>query len=346
MSVRTLYLDRGPGEERGVVLLDGRPERLLISRDGHERRIALGATFVARVRKVDATIATAFLELGAGDEAVLPFRPDSRPVEGAALIVEVRSEPRLGKLAVVRLNGEGQGDPRQLTSAPSLLEQLVSLARGTKVVDGSAARSIADDAQTEILATEHPLPGGGSIAIESTRALTAVDVDVGDRRGNDSKRAARQANLAALAETARLLRLKSLGGLIVIDLAGRGHDGTALLNVARAAFGPDNPGVAFGPISRFGTLELTIPRRRPPVADILCGHDGAPSDLTLALALARRIEDSGRTHPGARLTVRCAPAIASAVNRFEESLVLRLGRRFTIAADERFGRERPEVVAQ
>ena len=61
--------------------------------------------------------------------------------------------------------------------------------------------------------------GGGDIAIEPTRALTAIDVDLSDRKGGDAKRVTRQANLAALGMAARLLRLKGLGGIVVIDLA-------------------------------------------------------------------------------------------------------------------------------
>ena len=53
MSERTLFLDRGIGESRGVVLLDGAPERLLIVRDGDDARTRLGARHVARVRKVE-----------------------------------------------------------------------------------------------------------------------------------------------------------------------------------------------------------------------------------------------------------------------------------------------------
>ena len=57
----------------------------------------------------------------------------------------------------------------------------------------------AADAEAEALEIVHPLPGGGDIAIEPTRALTSIDVDLGERKGQDSKRAARHANLAAIA---------------------------------------------------------------------------------------------------------------------------------------------------
>src|SRR6185312_12077414 len=102
MSERRIYLDRGLGEARGVVTLDGRPERLLVRRDDDNRRLMLGARLIARVASVEPALATAFLDLGDGAEAILPFKPDARPVRGQALEVEVRGEPRRGKLAVAR----------------------------------------------------------------------------------------------------------------------------------------------------------------------------------------------------------------------------------------------------
>jgi Ribonuclease G/E len=260
MSERRLYLDEGAGERRGVVTLDGRPERLLIERDGDLAVQALGAIVVARVRALDRANALAFLDLGSGDDAVLNLTRETGPiVEGQALEVEIRAEARRGKGASVRLIGPAEGAPRLVTAAPALEARLQAFAPQADIRGGAVARSVADGAQEEALATTFPLPGGGSVAIEPTRALTAVDVDLGAGAGAEGKRAARAANLAALGQAARVLRLKGLGGLVVIDLVGRAHDAPALLAAARAAFGPDNPGVAMGAVSRFGTLELTVP---------------------------------------------------------------------------------------
>src|SRR5690606_29163252 len=110
------------------------------------------------------------------------------------------------------------GPPTLLFPAQDIRAQLIAYARHADVEEGASARLVADEAEAEVLEMVHPLPGGGSIAIEPTRALTAVDVDVGERRGQDAKRVTRQANLAALGVAARLLRLKCLGGLVVFDL--------------------------------------------------------------------------------------------------------------------------------
>jgi Ribonuclease G/E len=192
---------------------------------------------------------------------------------------------------------------------------------------------MADGAQDEALATVFPLPGGGSAAIETTRALTAVDVDLGASAAVHAKRAARAANLAALALAARVLRLKGLGGLVVIDLVGRAHDTPALLSAARAAFGPDNPGVALGAISRFGTLELTVPRRARPALDRLLDETGAVSALTEALNLARALEREAVADGGGRFEALAAQDVAEALKGPLAVLMARFGARLSVRAE-------------
>lgn len=333
---RKLFLDRSIGQTRAVVTLDGKPEQLILQRDSDDPVLRLGAVSVGRVRKVERAFAAAFVGLAGGAEGLLPLRPEmDRINEGQALTVAIKTEPRGGKLATLSLVGPGEGAPRLIAAAPDLAAELMALIKTDKAVEGPAARAAADLAEAQALETVHPLPGGGTIAIETTRALTAIDVDLGERGGHEAKRAARAANLAALSEGARLLRLKGLSGLVVFDLVGKGHDGNALLNAARAAFGPDNPGVAIGAISRFGTLELTVPRRRAPVLERLRGDDSA------ALALARALEGAST---GARLTARCAAGVAAAFEGLEAATAEKLGARFSIEVRADFPPGRFEVI--
>ena len=344
MSERRAHLDVGIGETRGVVTLAGRPERLLIARTGDLARQTLGAEVIGRVRKVERALALAFIDLGEGPDAVVNLRPDTaRLVEGQAVRVEIRAEARAGKGAQLRLLGEAEGAPRLVRPAPGVEAELAALAKSAAIETGARARASADAAEAEALATEFPLPGGGRVIIEPTRALVAVDVDVGERAGAESKRTARAANLAALGVAARVLRLKGEGGLAVIDLAGRGHDGPALLAAARAAFAPD-PGVAFGPISRFGTLELTISRRRRGVRERLLDEGGRLTAETLALRLVRAIEREATADPGARLAARAAPDVATAAGAYLEALEGRFGARLELVAEPTRPREAFEVA--
>jgi len=343
---RALYLDRAPGEMRGVVTVDGRPERLLIERRGDPPGQKLGAIVIGRVRRIERTLSSLFVDLGEGPDAVLPLSGAAAGLaEGAAIEVEIVAEAHAEKGAVVRLLGPSQGPPRLVRAAPALETQLEGFAPGASIVTGDRAREAADIAEAAALAVEHALPGGGSIAIETTRALIAVDVDLGAASG-DAKRRARAANFSAIDITARLLRLKALSGLVVIDLVGSGHDGPALAAAAKTAFAPDDPGVSIGPISRFGLLQLVIPRRRRPVGRILCGPDGAPSPVTVALRLLRALEREGRADGGARLTAHCAPIVAEAAGPYMEELSERIGARFEILSNVASPSDRFEVTAR
>ena len=332
MRCRTAFLDVGIGETRGVVLLDGQPERLLIEREGDDPIDKPGAKAVARVRRIERAFNAAFVELPGGGDALLPIKGEGPALhQGQAVTVEVRSQSRRGKVALVRLIELAEGPPRLLEAAPSMENRLERWAKAPPLL-GAQARDAADLAEDSALASVHPLSGGGSISIEPTRALIAIDIDLGDRAGTEAKRAARAANLAALTAAARLLRLKALGGLVVFDFVGRGHDGNAIIAAARAAFTPDNPGVAIGPISKFGALEMTVPRQRRPLSEDLLDDSGLPTPLTAALRLARALEREGRASPGARLIGRCDAAAAAAFVAIAPVLTHRIGARFTIEA--------------
>jgi hypothetical protein len=340
MADRCIYIDKSPGETRGAIALGGRPERLLIDRDG-DAYPRLGARRRARVVLVDRTLGLAMLDLGDGQEASLRLKADRPPpVQGESLDVDIAIEPQGGKPAVARVLS---GEAPPVEEPTSMEARLIALAPGAQVIAGAQARALIDEAEEEALAEEHALPGGGSLAVEPTRALVAVDIDLGSGGGRDAKRAARQANMTGLVELARLLRLKALGGLVVVDLVGRGHDGPALARAAQGAFAADQPGVVFGPITRFGTLELALPRRHRPVHEILCGADGRPTDRTLALRLVRALEREAVANPGARLTATCAPAVAAAASGPAGALAGIIGARFEIIADLACPRDRWDI---
>jgi hypothetical protein len=343
MIQRHIYIDEGPGETRGVITLGRRPERLLSQRIGGDFP-RLGCRYRARVLKVEKAAGLALLDLGAGLTAALRIKPDRPPpAEGQALEVEIAIEPQGDKDAVVRVIGTSQGQPAPL-GEPLLIEaRLIALAPEARIIRGPEARAAADQAEDEALATEYVLPGGGSVAVETTRALTAVDVDLGAGGGGDAKRAARQTNLAAIGELARLLRLKALGGLVVIDLVGRGHDGQALSHAVQTAFGPEQPGVVIGPITKFGTLELALPRRYRPVRDSLCDAQGRPSLDTLALRLTRAMEREGRAQPGSRILALCPPDVYVTVQAYLPGLIGTLGARFDVKSDASLEREAMQV---
>jgi ribonuclease E len=111
-----------------------------------------------------------------------------------------------------------------------------------------------------------PLPSGGSIVIDHTEALVAVDVNSARAtKGSDIENTATRTNVEAAEEVARQLRLRDLGGLIVIDFIDMEEtkNQKAVENTLRDALHADRARVQMGKISRFGLMELSRQRLRP-----------------------------------------------------------------------------------
>ncbi|MEN3110108.1 Rne/Rng family ribonuclease [Uliginosibacterium paludis] len=114
------------------------------------------------------------------------------------------------------------------------------------------------------------LPSGGAIVIDHTEALVSVDVNSGRAtRGSDIEDTALRTNLEAADEVARQLRLRDLGGLIVIDFIDMENprNQREVENRLRDALRYDRARVQTGKISRFGLLELSRQRLRPALAE-------------------------------------------------------------------------------
>ena len=110
------------------------------------------------------------------------------------------------------------------------------------------------------------LPSGGAVVIDHTEALVAVDVNSArSTRGSDIEETALRTNLEAADEVARQLRLRDLGGLIVIDFIDMedGKNQRAVEQRLRDALHFDRARVQMGKISRFGLMELSRQRLRP-----------------------------------------------------------------------------------
>ena len=114
------------------------------------------------------------------------------------------------------------------------------------------------------------LPSGGAIVIDHTEALVAVDVNSGRAtKGADIEETALKTNLEAADELARQLRLRDLGGLIVIDFIDMENSKAQreVENRLRDALRFDRARVQMGKISRFGLMELSRQRLRPALAE-------------------------------------------------------------------------------
>jgi ribonuclease E len=114
------------------------------------------------------------------------------------------------------------------------------------------------------------LPSGGAIVIDHTEALVSVDVNSGRAtRGSDIEHTAFNTNIEAAEEVARQLRLRDLGGLVVIDFIDMEsqRNQREVENALRDALHADRARVQTGKISRFGLLELSRQRLRPSLGE-------------------------------------------------------------------------------
>jgi len=145
------------------------------------------------------------------------------------------------------------------------------------------------------------LPSGGSIVIDPTEALVSIDINSARAtRGGDIEETALNTNLEAADEVARQLRLRDMGGLVVIDfidmLAPRNQ--RAVENRMRDALEIDRARVQVGRISRFGLLEMSRQRLRPSLGEtsaIVCprctGQGSIRDTKSLALSILRLLEE-------------------------------------------------------
>lgn len=145
------------------------------------------------------------------------------------------------------------------------------------------------------------LPSGGSIVIDPTEALTSIDINSARAtKGGDIEETALNTNLEAADEIARQLRLRDLGGLVVIDFIDMTpvRHQREVENRLKDAVRHDRARVQLGRISRFGLLEMSRQRLRPSLGESahnVCprcsGHGTIRGNESLALSVLRIMEE-------------------------------------------------------
>ncbi len=165
------------------------------------------------------------------------------------------------------------------------------------------------------------LPSGGSIVIDPTEALTSIDINSARAtRGSDIEETALNTNLEAAEEIARQLRLRDLGGLVVIDFIDMTpvRHQREVENRMRESVRQDRARVQLGRISRFGLMEMSRQRLRPSLgesASHVCprcsGQGTIRDDESLALAILRLIEEEGLKENTVKIQAMVPVAVAA-----------------------------------
>jgi len=182
-----------------------------------------------------------------------------------------------------------------------------------------------------------PLPCGGWITIETTEALTAVDVNSGSFiQSGGLEETSLAVNLEAAAEVGRQIRLRGIGGLIVVDFIhlGDGANAARVIETLEQSLSFDRAPMQISPMTEFGIVAITRKRLREPlarrtsIACTACGGVGrASSPDCVALEILRRVEQEAAANPGTEQIVTAAPEVVAWLNRHAAEIGPALSRR-------------------
>jgi len=374
---RELLISAGPGEWRAVWIEDGAAAELYVERGDSLPPGSIFLGRVLRLLPgLDAALVDigaerpGFLPLRPGG---------ARPDEGARVIVQLRREAQQDKGALLSTRIISPAQPPEwepLLAGAARLELPAQLYPGPGFAGALGLRLpalpdevIADDAAVvpglrhafpkaavahrrpedwpldldalfeAALSPSLSLPGGGSIHIAETRAAVLIDVDTGTPETGSAERAALAINLAAAQAIARQLRLRQLGGGVVVDFAaldGRGaRDKLRQAMAAALATDPAEPRVLGW--TRLGHLELVRPRRGRPLGEAMLEPGSLrKTPVASAFEALRAVQREARANPAANWRLAVTAVVETALQGLAasplKSLEERLGRRIAIEA--------------
>ena len=324
---REARLHRAIGEARAGIYESGKLVEVHIARHSDRNLPHPGERWTGRVRRIEPSLGAAFVDMGTPTDGFLRFTTSPgapRLTEGQLLDVTVARETEPGKGPLLTYAGKPTHENPAAVTQLSLQDRLDARFPVVTTKEGRVPRL------TDLVQTELAIPGGGTVAIEPTRALVAVDVDKGTQVSG------LKAGEAAATLIAQQLRLRGLGGLVCIDFPNlrQPKQRSALEKAVTRAFSddPDKPKIA--PLSRFGVVELTRTRRARSLDSLLAD---TPVE-TAALEALDQLLAEGKARPGAQLTLTVTPELMSWLDAtdldWRGQLTERLGARFIVREGE------------
>lgn len=329
MTPDTILVSRGPGETRFALLAGDELIEVVHQRDG---LLQQGAAYFARVGAPVPHMPAVFVNLGGATAGVLKVKPPF-PNEGRGVAVTVVVPERADKGAEVKLApdvpvpADGRAgallrafDPATAWFAAYAIAEIVCGSRAEAarlktllgagapiaVHDGMSdlftARGI-DDAIEAALEPNVPLPCGGSLIIETTAAVIAIDVNAGPAEPDT-------ANREALAAVARELRRRNLAGHIVVDTIPTRRRRT-LPPLLDGLIAGDPAQVKVAGLTPLGMIELTRQRLGLSLGETLCDEDGRLSAASIALRVLRAAVRFGFAQKAAHVKAEVAADVAA-----------------------------------
>lgn len=324
---RRAVIEEAVGETRAAVYEGKKIVELYTWRCSDKGKPRAGDIFSGRISRIEPSLGAAFVELGSGDDGFLKFSnaPGApRLTEGKYIKVFITRDGEAGKGPVLKFEAMADGTNKGPIKSKTLKEYLAERYTGISF-DEASVNSIDEAVEAELA-----ISGGGSIAIERTRALIAIDVDKGAANSGFD------VSLAACELIASQVRLRGLGGLFVIDFPNlrQVKQREKIYAAMQKAFEGDLEPIKIAPMSRFGTIEMTRAKTRLSLDETLTDKYGDPTPETLSLRGLRQLEREGRSNGGAKLTLTLPePAFAWLSDDtigWREAMTTRLGARFNV----------------
>ena len=200
-----------------------------------------------------------------------------------------------------------------------------------------------EDKIGKILEPTVSLPSGGTIVINTTEALTAIDVNSGkSKHERDIELTALKTNLEAAREIGRQITLRDIGGIIVVDFIDmfERKDQEKIEKAMRAAMKNDYSNTQFGKLSQFGLMEISRQRLRTSLADatfVPCAHCAGAgkvlSNETVALAAIRKIENFLAKRIAKSVIVDVAPGVDLFILNRKRNLLIDMEQRYSVSIE-------------
>jgi ribonuclease G len=202
------------------------------------------------------------------------------------------------------------------------------------------------------------LRSGGYIIIETTEALTVVDVNTGRYVGRkDLEETIFKTNMEAAKEIAYQLRLRNIGGIIIIDFIDMEQESHRedVFNTLQEAVKKDKSRANILKVSEFGLVQMTRKRDRENLSQMMCepcmycgGNGILKSRRSVCYEIFRKISHEGSKMPGDTVTIKVHPSVADLMLKDEtlntENLEKELQKRFIIVADGDMYLEKYEII--
>ena len=184
------------------------------------------------------------------------------------------------------------------------------------------------------------LPSGGAVVIDHTEAMVAIDVNSSRAtKGGDIEETALRTNLEAADEVARQLRLRDLGGLIVIDFIDMGpiKNQREVEDRLRDALKMDRARVQVGKLSRFGLLEMSRQRLRPSLGEstqVVCPRCNGEGHIrgveSLSLSVLRLIEEEAMKERTSRVVAQLPVNVATFLLNEKRQIIAEVEKRCSV----------------